>query len=44
MPELFQTEIGELDEATRKLLEEKKLVFLTKPDSLVEYYERKKIN
>jgi len=28
MPEIFQREIGELDESARRLLEEKKLVFL----------------
>lgn len=40
---MFKREIGEMDEAARKLLEEKKLVFQEKSERLVGYYERKKL-
>lgn len=41
MPHYFEREIGELGESARRLLEEKKLVFLTKSDSLIRAFERK---
>ena len=40
MPELFQTEIKELDESMRRLIEEKKLDPQSDPSSRIRFFAR----
>lgn len=41
MPHLFKEEIGELTESARRLIEEKKLVYLEDQKSLVRIFQKK---